>query len=90
LQAKRIAEKAGFRQQQSRIAYNHGWTTYFWFDDFREFIKLLDQVEALALGSDNAAEVADVVTLNSLARFAVQSGQLTEEDVWTAAPRARA
>jgi hypothetical protein len=66
-QARRIAEEAGFRQQQSRIAYNHAWTTYFWFDDFREFINILDQVEALSIGSDNASDIEDVVTLYSLA-----------------------
>ncbi len=89
LRAKRIAEQAGFRQQQARIAYNHAWTTYFWFDDFGEFIKLLDQVEALAIGSDNAVDVEGVVTLYSLARHALGQGFLTEEDARMEARRTR-
>ena len=88
-QAKRIAEQAGFRQQQSRIVYNHAWTTYFWFDDFREFIKLLDQVEALAIGSNNASDIAGVVNLYSLARSAVRDGYLAEEEARTEARRTR-
>jgi hypothetical protein len=89
LQARRIAEQAGFGQQQSRIVYNHAWTTYFWFDDFREFINALDQLEALALGSDNAVDIEGVVTLYSLARHALGQGFLTEQDARTEARRTR-
>lgn len=88
-QARRVAEQAGSKQQQAKIYYDHAWTTYFWFDDFPEFIKLLDRVEALTLGSDNASDLERVATLYSLARFAVASEFLTEADANTAARRAR-
>ena len=58
-------------------------------DDFHEFIKLLDQVNAFTIGSDNATDIEDVVTLYSLAGFAVRYGYLTEEDSGTEARRAR-
>jgi hypothetical protein len=55
--AERIAVKLGYRQQRLRVAYAKAWTTFWWFDDFEELINLYEQVEELAVDSDNANDL---------------------------------
>lgn len=88
-QAKRIAKQSGFKQQEARVAYNHAWTTYFWFDDFREFLSLFDEVESHIGESENSAELDNLVTLFSITRSAVGNGYITAEESDIAARRAR-
>ena len=88
-QAGRIAEQAGFRQQQLRIAYKHAWTTYFWYDDFVRFSELYDQVEALTIGSHNASDLDMLATLYPLVRTAECYNFLNEENAKTDARRLR-
>lgn len=55
--ASRIAEKAGSAQQRLRIKYQRAWTAFFWFDDFDTVNILYDEIEELALKSDQAEDL---------------------------------
>lgn len=49
----RFAEKYGIFDKQFSAIYQKTWTTFFWFEDVEAFLKLYDQVETLALASNN-------------------------------------
>lgn len=49
----RITTQFGSSEQLFHIRYQQAWTTYFWHEDYEQFIKLYDQCEELASGSHN-------------------------------------
>ncbi len=55
--ASRIADKVGSAQQRLRIGYQRAWTAFFWFDDFETVNDLYDEIEDLALKSDQADDL---------------------------------
>jgi len=61
--AERIAAKVGNRRQLLRIAYAKAWTSFWWFDDVEELDRLYDEAEALAIPTDDAADMELLVNL---------------------------
>jgi tetratricopeptide (TPR) repeat protein len=74
--AQRIAKRLGSRHQQLEAAYQHAWTTFWWYEDFESFSELYGDVESLAKGSDNAHDIELLSNLWFVLRGAVYSGHL--------------
>jgi hypothetical protein len=55
--AERLATKADSHQQLLRIKYQRAWTNCYWFDDFASVNSAYDDIESLALDSDEAADL---------------------------------
>jgi len=55
--AERIAEKVGNQRQMLRIAYSRAWTAFWWHDDFDALNTTYDQVEKLAVGTQQADDL---------------------------------
>ena len=55
--ADRLAKQCGSPHQQLLCAYERAWTTYWWYEDYRAYIDLYDDVEQRAAGSRNAYEL---------------------------------
>jgi hypothetical protein len=49
----RFAKEHGTDDQYFTALYQRTWTTFFWFEDFANFLKLYNEVENLALASKN-------------------------------------
>jgi hypothetical protein len=78
LAAARIADGLGHAGQRLRIAYNHAWTAYWWFDDPSTLNSLYDTVAEIALKSDDAADLEQALTLWQLLGPAVARGTLAK------------
>lgn len=76
--ADRVATQVGHPQQQLRIAYNRGWTAYWWFEDLNEFSRFYGQVELLAVNSEQANDLELLANLWTVLHTATASGQLDE------------
>jgi hypothetical protein len=74
--AEQIARSVGYQQQQLRVAYNRAWTTFWWFDDFRQLNALYDDIEVLALASDQADDLERLANLCTLLATSINAGQL--------------
>jgi hypothetical protein len=80
LRAVRVAQDKNLTKQELIATYNWAWTTYYWFDDFKGFNRLYDEVERLALGTDSASEIERLTNLWPLLGTAVAAGKLTPQD----------
>ena len=69
--ALRLAKTRGGGKQQLAIVYDQAWTVNFWFDDFEELAGLYDEVEKLAIDSDDADDLERLTNLLPLLRTAV-------------------
>src|SRR5262249_12374902 len=74
--AEQVASKVGHRQQRQRVAYNKAWTTFWWFDDFGLLNVIYDDVEALALTSDQADDLEQLGNLWTLLVTSINAGKL--------------
>lgn len=81
LAAARIAEGSGHEGQRLRIAYSHAWTAYWWFDDASQFDNSYEAVAALALASDEAADLELLLNLWMLHPAAAARGTLTSAKI---------
>lgn len=72
----RLAKTRGGSKQQLAIVYDQAWTVNFWFDDFEELAALYDEVEKLAIDSDDANDLERLTNLLSLLRTAVAFEEL--------------
>lgn len=61
--AKQVAGRVGVRRQKLRVAYQHAWTTIWWFDDFTHLDTLYTEVEALTVDSEDAADYEQLTNL---------------------------
>lgn len=77
--AVRIAERVGIRQQKLRIIYNLAWTEYWWYEDYETFNRLYNQVETLAISSEQANDIELLANLWSILHTAVKRGNIKEE-----------
>jgi hypothetical protein len=82
---RRIAEKVGSAQQRLRVLYQHAWTACFWFDDFDTVSRLYDEIEGLALVSEQADDLErlsntwiNVVAGVRVGALSPQTAKLTE------------
>ena len=79
--AERIAKRVNHPQQRLRVAYEKALTALWWFDDFEEFNNLYDQLEPLALGSNQAADLDRLGNLLTLLQHSVRTARLQAEGV---------
>lgn len=77
--ASRIADEVGHDPQRLRIAYNRAWTAYWWFNDPRDLSIHYDATAALALESENAADLELLLNLWQVVSTAVRTGRLSPE-----------
>lgn len=78
--AERIANQVNVPQQQLRVIYNKAWTAFWWFDDFDELNSLYDEVEKLALQSEQMPELEKLYNLWTLLVPTVARGQLDKKE----------
>lgn len=64
--ANRLAQELAIPQQQLRIAYHRAWTAHWWFEDYAEFLRYYEEVEHIALQSQEAQDQERLVNLNHL------------------------
>ncbi len=74
--AEQIAKKLGHTQQRLRIAYNKAWTAFWWFDDFDQLNALYDDVETLAIRSDQADDLERLANLWTILNTSINAGEL--------------
>jgi len=74
--ASRTADKVGNQQQRLRVAYNKAWTAYWWFDDIASFVTVYENVEQLALPSNQAEDLELLTNLWMLLNTTVKRGHL--------------
>jgi hypothetical protein len=74
----RIAREHILVKQELAATYNWAWTSYFWFDDPLTLNAVYDDVERLALGTEDADEIERLTNLMPLLRMSVRTGTLTE------------
>ena len=77
--AVRIAREHGLSTQQLAAVYNWAWTSYFWFNDAQKVTDLYQQVEKLAIRSQDANDLERLSNLVPLLVGAVQHDMLTAE-----------
>lgn len=64
--ADRLAQELAIPHQQLRVAYHRAWTAHWWFEDYAEFMRFYEEVERLALQSQEAQDLERLVNLNNL------------------------
>ena len=79
LAAARVADDLGHTGQRLRIAYNRAWTAHWWFNDIVQFNTLYDEVAELALASENASDLEQLLNLWQLLLPAVLHGTLSKD-----------
>ncbi|MEG4035246.1 hypothetical protein QUA03_15600 [Microcoleus sp. S36b_A4] len=78
--AERVAEQYGTPQQKLQCAYDKAWTSFWWHDDFNTFNRIYDNVERLAVGSNQVKDIELSVRLWQLLWATVQRSQLNASD----------
>lgn len=76
--ALRLARDHNIKKLELAIAYEWAWTSYFWLEDYIRTSELYDDVEHLALGSDDANDLERLSNLLPLVRVSVHTGLLDE------------
>ncbi|MDB0573870.1 hypothetical protein LBW59_24305 [Ralstonia solanacearum] len=76
--ALRLARGNNIKKLELAIAYEWAWTSYFWLEDHVRTSELYDDVEHLALDSDDANDLERLSNLLPLIRMSVLTGVLDE------------
>jgi len=74
--ALRLARDNNIKKLELAIAYEWAWTSHFWYEDHHRTSELYDDVERLALGSDDANDLERLSNLLPLIRMSVHSGSM--------------
>lgn len=74
--ALRLARDNNSEKLELAIAYEWAWTSHFWHEDHLRTSELYDDVERLALGSDDANDLERLNNLLPLIRMSVHSGSM--------------
>ena len=74
--AVRLAREFGNRKLELSATYDWAWTSHFWYEDHVRTSELYEEVESLAITSDDANDLELLNNLLSLIRVSVQSGCL--------------
>jgi hypothetical protein len=74
--AEQVARKINHTQQRLRIVYNKAWTAFWWFEDFDLLNRLYDEVEALALTTEQADDLELLANLRTILKTSIASGSL--------------
>jgi hypothetical protein len=75
----RIARGHGFVTKQLVAVYNWAWTSFFWYDDAQKASDLYDEVERLAIDSQDAKDLERLSNLLPLLGAAVRNEMLSVE-----------
>lgn len=78
VRAERVAEQYGTHQQKLQCAYDKAWTSFWWHDDFNTFNQIYNDVEHLAVGSDQVTDIELLASLWQLLWATVQRSQLND------------
>ena len=81
LRATRLAKQFGSLHQQLQSIYEHAWISFWWYEDYEQFIVFYIEVEKQATGSRNARELELWSNLHSLLYIAVLDGNLDAKTV---------
>jgi hypothetical protein len=76
----RIARQHNLPKQELAAVYNWAWTNYFWYDDPRTLSSLYDDVECMALGTEDADEIENLTNLLPLLITSVRTNILSLEE----------
>jgi len=79
--AVRMAKQFGTPHQLLKSFYEHAWTSFWWYEDYYQFIELYGEVEKLATGSRNAFELELWNNLHTLLYMAIHDGNLDEKTI---------
>ena len=79
--AQRLADSVGTAQQRLRVAYQRGWTAYWWYEDLAELLKMYEVVESLALSSQLSDDAELAVNLWQLLSASCDSGKLDRSKI---------
>jgi hypothetical protein len=74
--ALRLARDNNIKKLELAIAYEWAWTSHFWYEDHSRTSELYDDVERLALGSDDANDFERLSNLLSLIRMSAHTGSI--------------
>lgn len=74
--ALRLARDNNIKKIELAIAYEWAWTAHFWHEDHARASELYEDVERLALGSDDANDLERLTNLLPLIRMSVRSGAM--------------
>lgn len=74
--ALRLARDNNIKKLELAIAYEWAWTSHFWHEDHIRTSELYDDVERLALGSDDANDLERLSNLLPLIRMSVHTGSM--------------
>jgi hypothetical protein len=74
--ALRLAGDYNSRKLELAIAYEWAWTAHFWHEDHSRTSELYDEVERIALGSDDANDLERLCNLLPLIRMSVHTGSM--------------
>jgi len=78
LRAQRMAIANGTSHQKTRAFYEHAWTVFWWYEDYSEFLRLYQEVEQLALTSENVGDLELLQNLWNLLTSATRHGDIDE------------
>ncbi len=76
--ALRLARDNNTKKLELKIAYEWAWTSHFWHEDHHRTSELYDDVERLALGSDDANDLERLSNLLPLIRMSVHTSSMDE------------
>lgn len=79
----KMAEHSGSTEQQYSAKYEKAWTTFFFFEDFKKFGQLYDELESIAEISVNISTLQRQNNLSGLLRASQQDNQFSKEYVQT-------
>ena len=74
--ALRLARDKNLKKLELAIVYEWAWTSHFWHEDHLRTSELYDDVERLALGSDDANDLERLSNLLPLIRASVHTGSM--------------
>lgn len=74
--ALRLARDNNFKKLELVIAYEWAWTAHFWHEDHIRTSELYDDVERLAIDSDDAHDLEYLSNLLTLVRMSVHTGSM--------------
>jgi hypothetical protein len=77
--ALRIAGEKELLKAKLAVTYDWAWTSHFWYEDYLRTTELYDDVERLALGSDDADGLERLNNLLSIIRMSVATASLLAE-----------
>jgi len=74
--AERMASKHGTSHQRLMSAYDHAWTTYWWYEDYERFVELYDTVEQRAKEAPSGYDLELLTNLWTILHSAAFRGKL--------------